>query len=112
MGNLGPGTSPTPNHGNQAAALMSIHSGLKSLVMALNDTPMGTPLYTDLIQCVQKLNKVIGDSQPDQGLQAQHSLQAMRQQQQNAPQIAAMRAMSQPNQPPAIPGPPPDQQAA
>jgi hypothetical protein len=113
--NVGPGTTPGANPGNQAAATMDIQNGLKLLQRALPNVPMGTPLHTDILTAVGKIAKHMGEAGPEQGgLNAGSMMQAVRQQAQQAPQIAAMRAMgggpSAPASPPAMP--PPDAAAA
>lgn len=107
--NVGPGTAPGGNPGNMAAATIDIGNGLKMLQRALPNLPMGAPLHTDILQAVIKISKHMDQSQQDHGLHAQGMMQAVRQSAQQAPQIAAMRAMgggpSAPQSPPAMPPP-------
>jgi hypothetical protein len=100
--NVGPGTTPTANHGNMAAARLDVNNGLKLLQRALPNIPMGSPLHTDILSTVAKIAKhMAAEGGGDQGLHASGMMQAMRQNQQQAPQIAALRSMQAPAGPPA-----------
>lgn len=116
--NVGPGTTPGANHGNQAAATMDIQNGLKMLQRALPNIPMGTQLHTDVLQAVGRIAKHMGEAGGEQGgLHASSMMQMIRQQQAQAPQLAAMRAMgggpgANPGGPPAVAPPPPPESAA
>lgn len=86
---------------------MDIQNGMVMLQRALPNVPMGSPLHTDILNAVKSIGKHMGEAaQGPGGLHAQQMNQALRQQQQQAPQIAAMRAMQTGNQPPAMAGPP------
>lgn len=116
--NVGPGTAPGANPGNMAAAKLDIGNGLKMLQRALPNVPMGSPLHTDILQAVGKISKHMAEEgQQDGGLHANSMMQMIRQQQQQAPQLAAMRSMgggpSAPAMPPAMaPAPEPEPAAA
>lgn len=114
--NVGPGTSPGGNQGNQAAATLDIQNGLKMLQRALPNIPMGTPLHTDVLKAVGSIAKHMGEAAGEQGLHAQSMMQMIRQQQAQAPQLAAMRAMgggpTNPAGAPATMSPEPPQAAA
>jgi hypothetical protein len=106
--NVGPGTTPGANQGNMAAARLDIGNGLKMLQRALPNVPMGSPLHTDLLKAVGQISKHMAQEGGEEqgGLHANSMMQMIRQQAQQAPQLAAMRAMgggpTAPQQPPAM----------
>jgi hypothetical protein len=90
---------------------MDIQNGLKLLQRALPNIPMGTQLHTDVLQAVGRIAKHMGEAGEQGGLHASSMMQMIRQQQAQAPQLAAMRAMgggpTNPGGPPATAAPPP-----
>lgn len=106
----GPGTMPQSNHGNQAAAMMSVRNAVKMLEQALPMIPMGSPLHEKIHKVALDLSKEMQQGEENPALQLQSLVQMMRSASQQQPMSALSKlAAPPPNTPPAT-TPPPESQ--
>jgi len=97
----GPGTMPSGNQGNQAAAMMAVRNAVKMLEQALPMIPMGSPLHEKIHKVALDLSKEMSQGEANPALQLQSLVQMMR----SASQQQPMNALSKLSTP--APGAPP-----
>lgn len=98
----GPGTMPQGNHGNQAAAMMSVRNAVKMLEQALPMIPMGSPLHEKIHKVALDLSKEMQQGEENPALQLQSLVQMMRSASQQQPMNALSKLSAPPpNTPPA-----------
>jgi hypothetical protein len=107
-----PASMPSPNRGQEAAALAKIAVLTQGLQQLLTAFPVGSDVSKDLREAVNKLAKHVPPGAVSQGVQMTEAQRALMQQRSQAPQIAAMRASQMGGGAPAQPTPPPMPAAA
>ena len=107
MGNQGPAVAPQQNHGNVAAAMQMVKTGIEALQKALPMIPMGSPLHQKILSTVKDLSKETTEGGDNQALQMQSLIQMLRQKSQEQPMSALGKLMPGAGgaQPPAMPQP-------
>ena len=100
-----PVSQPTPDHGNQAAALGLVAVMLKIAEMAIPKVGSTSPIGKELMQFVMKLGKHVPQGAGSPGQEKTTLQQLQTQGQQNAPMMALLKAQQPPQGGP--PGAPP-----
>lgn len=88
-----PVTQPTPNRGHEAAGLSRLSIIVRLLEEAIPLLGAGSDPGKDAVKALGNLAKHIPPGSVTPGIEKSTMERLMQQQQQNAPQIAAMRAM-------------------
>lgn len=87
-----PASTPSPNRGLEAAALAKLAVYVQGMSVLLAVMPAGSDMARDVREAINKVAKHVPPGAISQGIQMTEAQKNLMQQQQQAPQIAAMRA--------------------